>query len=404
MDATSTTLQSGIQVPVLSLESLLNDDTSRGVGADLWPLLKAHGYLRPRSVEEIGVLLDSAGDSRFLGKSASFLALLQEEEPDQLLYSDLMEALGYSQNREPFLELAGSVPYRRLAKAVLRSAANERHSGLQRILLAAAGFAPGGAKAMSRNRWHTFRVRPNNHPKWRILGFAHVLELFLPSSQEAPISWARVGLVRGMAELARVSEGPVHERGRWLPLERALMGVPGARSGGPTVAAGGEETGSPIGRGRARDMVVNCVLPYLHAMAGLQGDVRLACLSTKLYHEFPRLQENELTREMRRQLFPAMHRAKYVDEGTFEMSPGVGGASKSTPDANAGVRGGKDDGVEGNWEGPALNARRQQGLLHLHQLVTSPFSNRAAGQLNGSPIVDIAAFPVGTLAHREGGS
>ena len=58
--------------------------------------------------------------------------------------------------------------------------------------------------------------------------------------------------------------------GRWgRPMERALTGQTAAID----VESGGLETGPsgvPIGRDRARDMVVNCVLPFLHASASLR--------------------------------------------------------------------------------------------------------------------------------------
>ena len=86
-------------------------------------------------------------------------------------------------------------------------------------------------------------------------------------------------------------------------MERALTGQTAAID----VESGGLETGPsgvPIGRDRARDTVVNCVLPFLHASASLSRDDRLTASCLQAYSRFPRLQENELTREMMRQLFP----------------------------------------------------------------------------------------------------
>ena len=128
-----------------------------------------------------------------------------------MLYASLMEALGYSQNREPFLKLAYSVPYRRLEKAALSSPPGERRvEHIRDTLLAAAGFLPSSSnrKAMSQSQWHLFRVRPQNHPRQRITGFAHVLDIFLPSSSgSGPESWMNVGLVEGMAGLVMARPG-----------------------------------------------------------------------------------------------------------------------------------------------------------------------------------------------------
>jgi hypothetical protein len=77
--------------------------------------------------------------------------------------------------------------------------------------------------------------------------------------------------------------------------------------------------GTLIGRGRAREMVVNVLLPFSFAWA--DGQLREHAL--ELYRNYPRLEENQITREMSRQLL-------------------VG-------------------------SGVVNSARRQQGLLHLYK-------------------------------------
>lgn len=97
----------------------------------------------------MGQLLDNAGDAQFTRKCSCFLALLQEEEPHQVLYEALMEALGYSQNREPFLELAHRVPYRLVSKVAMEAPPRERVPRIQGLLLRAAGFLPLGVSCWS---------------------------------------------------------------------------------------------------------------------------------------------------------------------------------------------------------------------------------------------------------------
>jgi hypothetical protein len=142
LEPTSTTLQSGSQVPVLSLQPLVQGRPFSGHGPGIWPLLESHGYVPPKGPIEMGQLLDNAGDAQFTRKCSCFLALLQEEEPHQVLYEALMEALGYSQNREPFLELAHRVPYRLVSKVAMEAPPRERVPRIQRLLLRAAGFLP----------------------------------------------------------------------------------------------------------------------------------------------------------------------------------------------------------------------------------------------------------------------
>ena len=345
MDTESTTLRSGNRVPVLSLEPLLQGRTSPGAEPSLWSLLKTHGYIPPGNPRELGVLLDEAGDSRFLGKSDSFLAFLKEEDDEQVLYAALMEALGYSQNREPFLELAHRIPYRHLEKLALKSPLGERIEAIQKTLLTAAGFLPPSSnrRAMNQGQWHLFRVRPQNHPRQRIMGFAHILNVFLPSPSEGgPEFGANKGLVEGMTSLVRTGPGTAQEGNSWDALESGIMGTCPPPSGEAS-CDGAKRRPTPIGKGRARDIAVNCVLPFIHAKARLYDDARLAKLALEVYQSFPALQENDLTREMRQQL----------------LSPPSVGNDGNNP-------GGDEDRANVGWKRVVANARRQQGLLHLH--------------------------------------
>jgi hypothetical protein len=153
----------------------------------------------------------------------------------------------------------------------------------------------GQMEAMTEGDWHLFRVRPGNHPRRRLLGAALLLDRFMVR-----------GLVDGLREVVL--------QGSWRALRDALVVETGGRS--------------LIGSGRAGDIGVNGVLPFFHCLATREGDGRLADASLRLYRSSPRLQENELTREMRQQLLPR------------------------------------------GWERVVCNARRQQGLLHLYGLLS----------------------------------
>ena len=49
-------------------------------------------------------------------------------------------------------------------------------------------------------------------------------------------------------------------------------------------------------------MVVNCVLPFLHAQGIIDGDDALGQLVFSVFRMYPKTRENELTREMRKLL------------------------------------------------------------------------------------------------------
>ena len=57
-------------------------------------------------------------------------------------------------------------------------------------------------------------------------------------------------------------------------------------------------------------MAVNVVLPFIHAYASLGGASALQNTCVKLYRGFPKLEENEVTREMRRRLGTRLGKAQ----------------------------------------------------------------------------------------------
>lgn len=303
-----TALQSGASALVVSLEGLLADPDEpetplpgQGDSGDavleLWGILARHGYTRPGSTEEAGVLLDRAGDERFQRRAALLGRFAQEQAPEQTLYEALMEGLGYRHNQQPFVRLAHAAPIAALRRAAVPVLHQQRPMVLRHWLLALAGLSDGPATAlpggfgttMERREWHLFRVRPANHPAARIGGAAELLARFLEP-----------GLVAGLND----------ECGSAKALTAALT-VDG-RDGGV----------SPVGAGRARDLAVNAVLPLLHGIGGADTSRHL-----DIFRRFPKLQGNEVAREMAGQLFPE------------------------------------------SWRAVVSNARRQQGLLHLAALL-----------------------------------
>ena len=215
------------------------------------------------------------------------------------MYEALMEGLGYRHNQQPFVKLAEAAPIAALRHAALPVLAEQRPMVLRHLLVAVSGLKddqsvtarlPAGlGPPMQRKEWHLFRVRPSNHPAVRIEGAAALLARFLDK-----------GLVAGLAGCA---------------------GSPSRLTG--SLSVDGQRGGvAPIGTGRARDLAVNAVLPMLHIMHGGEESPYL-----ELYRRFPKLQENEIVREMSEQLLPE------------------------------------------EWRAQVDSARRQQGLLHLAALL-----------------------------------
>ena len=320
-----TRLQSGGTAPVVSLVPLMDDSLptpEERSGSPLWELLAPLGYPKPETLEEAASLLDRAGDDRFIAKCNQFRTFLAEQDAEQTLYEGIMEGLGYRQNQHPFQLLAQRVGYHTLRSSALRLPEAERLDAVRRWLRAMSGLsapellaedAQAGAvphrersfgRPLGADSWHLFRVRPSNHPLRRIAGAAVLIVRFLEP-----------GLVEGLRQACKPGK-PSH-------LTSAL-------------AVLGEGRGAAlIGQGRARDLAVNVVMPFLHALSdaqqghrhGKRSDAHPDGQFLALYRRFGKLQENEVTREVAEQLLPA------------------------------------------GWRDTVNSARRQQGLLHLHHLV-----------------------------------
>tara|TARA_B100000809_G_C14840593_1_gene424590 strand:- start:286 stop:600 length:315 start_codon:yes stop_codon:yes gene_type:complete len=74
------------------------------------------------------------------------------------------------------------------------------------------------------------------------------------------------------------------------------------------------KTGSAcVGRGRAIDLAVNAVLPFMHAWDEFEFREETRGVSETLYQRFPMLTDNEIIREMMAQLLPVESRSAATD-------------------------------------------------------------------------------------------
>jgi len=255
----ATLLQKGTMVPVLPLHHYLGDldrfsvlspashEPCRDVGARL-------GYAQVKEA------LDEAGEERFRSKAGGFEAELTIKEEDQVLYEGLMQALGYSRNKESFQELARRMPLRVLQEIAQRERAPSCGAVLGAALWAEASLL----------QWHFLGVRPGNMPQRRIAGAGYLLARYL-----------EMGLAQSLLQLVR-------EADRKIGYRRLESGLVIKRDG----------YGTLIGRGRAREMVVNVLLPFAFA----RGDGQLKEHALELYRNYPPIEENQITRQMSTQL------------------------------------------------------------------------------------------------------
>ena len=277
-----TRLQSGMEAPVVALESAAA--WLEGASDDLPDLA---GVRLAGDSDEVAAALDAAGDARFLAKSRGFGLELGALDADEVLYRGLMDALGYSANRRAFGALARRVSYRALA-GLRDTPRGTRPAAVKAMLLGASGLMGSAdnvegigelrrvgrrlpyVKPLDKREWRLFRVRPANHPARRIIGAAVIVEGCLDEG------------------LARAFEGTLLcDGGKGLVARMVVKPY--------------------VGVARARDVLVNVALPFLHAYGvagnagqGSGGGGALVGAALEAYAGAPKLQENEITREMRR--------------------------------------------------------------------------------------------------------
>ncbi len=353
--------QDGVSVPTLVLADYITLPTSELLRR-VTPLIPNLGALseepcwgrtQGRPLEELLSAIDRAGDARLLAKAARMEAELCKADLtadalQEAFYGGLMEALGYSANREPMQQLASALPISQLLTLPLGRDEGERALLLEAILLGAAGFLPsqrpalGPADWLSQqygdeverlwqanapmlglqsgrplvSGWTTTRVRPANSPQRRLAAAARLL---------ARLLWAGGGMLGPFTGTA-CSAPAVRLAKEWT----AQLIVPGegywgAHSDFGQPMPGCKDDTALVGKSRAADITVNIVLPLLLAQADLHDDPSLHGKVLAVYAAYPKLAENNITRAM-------------ADEALGPRKKSINGA------------------------------RRQQGLIHLYRL------------------------------------
>ncbi len=252
---------------------------------------------------------------------------------DQLLYEGIMECLGYSKNRRPMLRLA-----RGMRLEVLRRAGLDNRHAMESMLLGAAGLLPSSRGLLQKEarvyvrclrrawkklrsgyrgpvlheaEWLFFRLRPANFPTARLAALAALLPILFDGG-----FWRLVEVMHADGSTPRMQLRTVaalftiHPEGFWCTHlhfrsapHRGPANAPPERGAARTIRRA-RRKGVSLGRKRVLDIIVNAIIPLLFLYARLFED-RLTCRRVfRLYAALPLLQENTITRRMRRNLIP----------------------------------------------------------------------------------------------------
>lgn len=292
--------------------------------ATLSPTPPCAGIMRHWPPEQRAELLDSAGEERLRLKTARLAAAMTCTDPLQVLYEEVMGALGYKNNRAAFHRLA-----RRLPLARLRQDSGGDTVQAYALLAGVSGLLPGRGSplwdeetrlfvrtlwdfwwkhqagwhdaSMSRADWVLANVRPVNSPLRRLMAASELFTGISPPIDAVIAACAEPEpSLRTVSHLLRATGSMSY----WA----WHNGLAAPRS---TTPAG------LIGPGRAASILTNVVVPWSVATNRRE-------LSRMQLRELPAEDDNRIARHTAHALFghdhaPALYHAGLRQQGLLQI-------------------------------------------------------------------------------------
>lgn len=264
-----------------------------------------------------GALLDVAGETRLRRRAELLQSAMLDRGPAQVIYEEVMAALGYRPNKAPFRRLARLLPLERLreksdgdpvrAYALLMGCASllpdptsrrtwndETKSFLRRCWDAWWPLSDEFlARRVPRADWSMAGIRPANRPERRLMAAAL---LFAPASSLPE-------------RLAAIAQNP-----RGVPPEKllALFDLPEAPYWANRLSfssAPAKESVALVGKSRAQAILVNLLLPAFAAM-GAPSEAWKSLLDN-----LPAEESNDLIKQTALRLFGQDHSPRLYRSG-----------------------------------------------------------------------------------------
>lgn len=265
-----------------------------------------------------GAALDTAGERRLRRRAELLLAAMLDRGPAQIIYEEVMAALGYRPNKASFRRLARLLPLERLRE---KSAGDPVRA--YALLMGVASLLPDPttaprswdtatktfirrcwdawwpladdflAQRIPRTDWVMAGIRPANRPERRLMAAALLF---------APVT----GLPERMAAIAKRPQG--------LPVDQllALIDVADAPYWSKRLSFSSPPRKSPVslvGTSRARAILINLLLPAFAAM-GAPAEAWQSILD-----RLPAEQTNELIQQTALRLFGPDHTPRLYSSG-----------------------------------------------------------------------------------------
>jgi len=312
-----TPLASGADVPTVSMDGRGRAMGREGLPCRWWG--KGHRDAAPGALARLGV-------ARLLERAAGLAGDLAHERPWVVLARRIARALGYSANAAAVMDLAvlltspGAPPLHDVEVDDERCAvmlglagllpSQRRHAGLP-----VSGEVPHweslwrkwvpSVESMDARRWTFNGLYPNNSPVRRVVALAGLWPGLpdLAASVYAELD----GAVARPRECAAALERSCRVVGDVFWRNHYDFGLRTRES-------------DIVGGSKAREMVVNALLPYVAASAIVSGDVVRLSLVVRLLRQYPASPDNAVTRHMRRQLgVPPAAGSAAVEQGMLHL-------------------------------------------------------------------------------------
>jgi hypothetical protein len=281
------------------------------------PCSKFAANLPPESID---ALLAAAGQNRIERKAARLAGATVQKGEDQVLYEEIMAALGFKQNRMPFRQLAERLPVE-----ALREDSGLNPVAAYALLAGVAGLLPSvtsprwddetrrfirklwncwwklqakwSGRIMSSAEWTLSNLRPQNHPRRRLMAAAVLFS-------------ARKTFAGQIAALK------TDQAGRWVAQALDMLQSPTDDYWRRRLAIGGKTSSAPIaliGKQRAAAIVSNAVIPL---QIGLRPQTMPAL---RLLRCLPPEEDNIVIRQCAFNLFGPDHNAALYRAGLLQQ-------------------------------------------------------------------------------------
>jgi hypothetical protein len=246
----------------------------------------------------------------------------QKELWEQVLYEGVMEGLGYSKNREPFVRLAQSVTLKMIGDLRVESGGDR----IQALLFGAAGLIPKLNSLKEKESreyvrrlarewkvlkpsfhseilhvadWQFFPTRPLNFPTLRIAAACALINRFFFDD-----------LFRQIIQIIKTnsSEG---EKDREL-IRLFTIETNDFWKHYYNFDEAAQKKVIALGTMRIREIIINAVLPVALLYARIFKDITVRESALQLYLSLPATENNSITRLMEQQLLKGRHPQEHV--------------------------------------------------------------------------------------------